>query len=656
VREDRSALPPTGLAHGPTGLTTPSSALQADPEPGFDDLVALAAHLCGTPMAGVSLMSEGVQWFKAHLGFEPITVPVERSFCAHTIAARRVFTVPDAAADPRFADSPLVRVCGMRFYTGAPLLTTSGEAVGALAVFDTVPRTLGAAELGGLGSLAGQAMAQVELRQKVADLDAALHQLERANEAIRQHALCDPLTGLPNRGVFEDQLGRATARLERQPGAVGVVFADVDGFKFVNDTLGHLAGDRLLVQLGQRIAAALRPTDMLARLGGDEFAILVTDLDAPEDVVAVAERVRAAVSAPFTLDGRPVRARLSVGVTTVHSPGVPPETLLRQAEAAMYRAKARGRDRVEVYTAEVGTRTARRLDVESALHEALQREEFRLHYQPIVNLRTGRVTAFEALLRWQRAEHGLVPPDEFIPIAEETGLIIPIGRWVAQHACHQLATWLPVLPAGRTLSVTINLSPREFAQPDVVATLQAAADAASISATQVCVEITESALMDDSDTVVDRLVAIRQAGFQLAIDDFGAGYSSLRYVKLFPIDIIKVDRAFTAGLPDDAGDTAIVGAVMALAASLNLTAVAEGVESPAQLAALRHAGYTRAQGYLFARPLPAEAAIDILHDEPLLPPSHLDLTAEPTGPDDSGATDADAHPPTPGDADRRSRP
>jgi diguanylate cyclase (GGDEF)-like protein len=382
-----------------------------------------------------------------------------------------------------------------------------------------------------------------------------------------------------------------------------VLFVDLDRFKVVNDTLGHSIGDEVLIRVGERLRAAMRPEDTVGRLSGDEFVVVCDEMDAI-GLLQVAERVAAAIEVPLPLYGRETVITASIGIASV-ADGGRAEDVLRDADVAMYRAKERGRARIEVFDEAVRARILERLETEHLLRRALDRNELCLHYQPIVRVNSGALTSFEALVRWNHPERGQVPPDEFIPLAEDSGLIIPIGRWVLREACAQLSAWRAASPTMSAVQVSVNLSAKQFNSPDIVATVAEALALASLPAAALILEITESVLMEEAESTAQTLRALKELGVGLSIDDFGTGYSSLSYLKRFPVDVLKIDRSFVAGLGTDADDDVIVSAVVSLAHALGLSVVAEGVETRCQLHELRRLGCDSAQGYLLGRPGPS---------------------------------------------------
>ena len=422
---------------------------------------------------------------------------------------------------------------------------------------------------------------------------------------LRQQAFTDPLTGLANRALFRDRVDHALARCRRTSQRLAVVFLDLDNFKPINDTRGHSAGDRLLIILGQRLLGHLRPADTAARLGGDEFALLLEDTDVDEST-AIAARIIHVLEAPVLLgDGHEVRVSASLGIAFSDPQTADADELMRHADMAMYAAKSRGRGRYEVFEPSMHAALVQRAAVVEELGRALDRDELRVFYQPIVDLASASGVGVEALVRWQHPDRGLVAPDEFIGLAEETGLIIPLGERVLETACRDLASWDESGgPAPQMLSV--NLSARQLRHPRLADTLTRILHETGFEPSRLCLEMTESVLVDDIGGSVAALLQLKQLGIKLAIDDFGTGYSSLSYLSHFPVDMVKIDRSFVAGLGRDPAADAIIAAVVNLSHALGFAVVAEGVERDEQLVALRALGCDRAQGYLWSPPIPLE--------------------------------------------------
>jgi diguanylate cyclase (GGDEF)-like protein/PAS domain S-box-containing protein len=440
-----------------------------------------------------------------------------------------------------------------------------------------------------------------ELAGANALLQAEIVERRQAEARVHHMAYHDNLTGLPNRALLADRLDRAMLAAQRGERKLAVMFIDLDRFKTINDSLGHLAGDHLLKEVAGRLCRAVRASDTVARLGGDEFVVLVPGVIGADDCSQIAEKVIEALSAPFPFEGRILHISPSIGICMYPEHGQDVATLMRNADAAMYHAKAAGRNTWQFFTERMNEAAARHFELECSLRGALAAGQFELYYQPIVEAGTRRVHALEALLRWRRPGHGLVGPDEFIPILEESGMIIAVGEWVMRSACEQAVAWQRAgLPP---VAVAVNLSGRQFMQRALADSIRRIVEETGIDPALLELEITETTLMQSGGHTLEVLEQINRMGVRLSIDDFGTGYSSLAYLKRFPVHKIKVDRAFVRELEASAEDRAIVAAVMALATSLQLVVVAEGVETEAQLALLCELGCPLAQGYLFARPL-----------------------------------------------------
>jgi diguanylate cyclase len=426
----------------------------------------------------------------------------------------------------------------------------------------------------------------------------------RANEQM----LHEPLTGLAGRAVFLHRTQIALDRLRRSRSTLAMLFLDLDRFKLLNDTLGHGAGDELLVAAAERLKNAVRRSDTVARLGGDEFAVLCEDVTSHEEVTLIVERIREVIGRPIPVGQSEVVTDVSVGIAFTTSPDIKPETLMANADTAMYHAKARRGTGHVVFDESIRIKESDRLATETALRQALALHELRVHYQPIVSTRENRIVGAEALVRWEHPELGFVRPADFIPVADQTGLVLPIGRWVLEEACKEAVLWQNDSDPTSRPYVTVNLSVRQFSDPDLVNALTAILERTGLEPAQLGLEITESALMEEIDSPLETLEALKRVGVRLMLDDFGTGYSSLSYLRSFPIDALKVDRMFVADLDDQTGDAAILEAVVAMADALGIAVVAEGVETKQQLARLTLLGYDFAQGYYFARPRPAAEA------------------------------------------------
>jgi diguanylate cyclase (GGDEF)-like protein/PAS domain S-box-containing protein len=516
------------------------------------------------------------------------------------IAQRAPVIVADIATAAPSVWRDAVAAHDMRACWATPIFASDGQRV--LGVLDVYARQTGE-----------PSTEHQQIASLLTHLAAIAIERKEFEDRLAHHSLHDPLTALPNRTLFLDRLAQAIARCRRTHTQVAVLFFDLDRFKVVNDSLGHDAGDELLVAMARRLETVIRPGDTVARFGGDEFTVLCEDLggdDVRNPAVEIAERLAAAINAPFVLQNNETFLSASIGIALASSGEERPEELLRDADAAMYHAKELGRGRVEVFDDQLRARALARHATETALHQALQRGEFCLFFQPVVSLTEGRCVGAEALVRWQHPTRGLVGPNDFIPLAEETGLVVELGAWVLEEAAGHSARWQ--LENDEPFTVSVNLSARQLAQPDLVERVSAALQRAGAAPQNICLEITESVLMDDAEATIGAIERLRELGVCLSIDDFGTGYSSLGYLKRFPVSIVKVDRSFVDGLGTDAGDTAIVSAVIGLAHALGMRAVAEGVESAEQLAELVTLGCDEAQGYFFAPPQPADDVRELL--------------------------------------------
>ncbi|HEY9749390.1 MAG TPA: bifunctional diguanylate cyclase/phosphodiesterase, partial [Allocoleopsis sp.] len=434
----------------------------------------------------------------------------------------------------------------------------------------------------------------------------------------------DGLTRLPNRSLFLQQLQRDLQHHQTQyergiaqpKTCLAVLFLDLDRFKVVNDSMGHPMGDRLLINTVQRLKSCLRSRDLLARVGGDEFAVLLRSLRDVNEATAIAEQMQQMMAKPFRLNGQPVFTTASIGIALSQAEyNYQAEELLRDAHTALYRAKDLGKACYEVFSTGMHLQVVQRFQLESDLRRGLERQEFQLHYQPIVSLSTGGIAGFEALVRWQHPQEGLVSPADFIPIAEETGLIVPLGQWIFQEACQQLRRWQDQFPFDPPLMISINLSGHQFAQPDLAARIANILQLNGLDGHSVKLEITETVAMKDVESTIGLLLQLRSLNLRLSIDDFGTGYSSLSYLHRFPVDTLKVDRSFVSRMGDTSEDATIVQTITMLGHTLGMDVIAEGVETAAQRAKLQALNCEYAQGYLFSKPLDSEAATILLAAE-----------------------------------------
>lgn len=438
----------------------------------------------------------------------------------------------------------------------------------------------------------------------------------QAEEQLRYGALHDDLTGLPNRTAFMERLRRSLDRARLDETYVfAVLFLDLDRFKIINDSLGHLVGDKLLVDIAERLRVALRPTDLVARLGGDEFVVLIDHLREEQDVAFVANRLQKVLAAPFVLGEREVFTTVSIGITLHTRQAETAEDLLRDADTAMYRAKVNGKARFEVFDPHMREQALRLMQLETDLRHAIQRNEFVLYYQPIMSFATGRLAGFESLIRWNHPTKGFISPGEFIPIAEDNGMINPIGRWVLQESCRQMRAWQEQYPACAALTINVNLSGKQFSQPNLIEIIADTLDRTGLPASLLKLEITETVIMENADSAAAMLNELRALGSKLAIDDFGTGYSSFSHLHRFPIDTLKIDRAFISRLDASPEGETIVRTMLTLAQNLKMSVVAEGIETATQLEQLRTLGCEYGQGYFLHRPMGAADAEKLVAEE-----------------------------------------
>ncbi len=542
------------------------------------------------------MLKAAVGWQKGWLGRQ-ISSTYESSQNRFVLASHLPVIVDDFDSESRFKRSAILRDHAIR--SSADVLISGAR--GAYGILGAYSRATFHFTSGSVTFLQG-----------LANILAIAIDRKTTEERLTYLAQFDPLTELPNRNLFLDRLKQAMEQVHRAPGKVGVVFADLTRFKIVNDTMGHGAGDNLLVQVAQRFRQCLRSGDTVARLGGDEFAFILPNLLKGEDATIVAEKVIAALSQPFELDGQEVYISASLGISIYPGDAADAESLLRNADTAMFQAKEQGPAIYQFYLPQMNERAVARLKIETQLRGALARHEFVLHYQPKASLVSGEITGFEALLRWQHPVDGLVPPLQFISVLEDTGLIVSVGEWVVRTVCNQIKEWHS---QGLVLHpISINLSARQFQQQDLDSIIGKTLEITGIDPHLLEFELTESVLMKEAETAANALQNLKAYGVQISMDDFGTGYSSLAYLKRFPLDVLKIDRTFIRDVTSDPDDATIAVAMIKLAHSLGLKVVAEGVETRAQLDFLRENGCDEMQGYYFSRPLPLEGASRALMD------------------------------------------
>ena len=514
------------------------------------------------------------------------------------LRTRAPVVVADWRREQRFEAPSFLRDLGVRSAATVPIEGRS-DVFGTLSVYATEPNRFGADD--------------VHFLQAISNVLAAAIERARAEEETVHRSLHDALTGLPNRALLLDRIGNAVARARRRHLTPTVFFLDLDNFKLINDSLGHQAGDELLMGVAPRLRAAVRPDDTVARFGGDEFVVLCEDVPSREDAEAIAQRILSSFDEPFTVAGKELVIKPSVGVAIAEGPDQDPAELIRDADAAMYRAKELGRGRYEIFDAELRDRVSGRLKIEASLRGVAERGELRAFYQPLVEL-TGGIVGAEALLRWEHPAWGWLRPGEFIPIAEESDLILPVGEWILREACRQAADWGNGRPGAGPLSLSVNLSARQLSDPELPRLVERVVSDTGVDPARIALEITETALMADGDVPIRRLQELKDLGLQIVLDDFGTGYSSLTYLSRLPIDMLKLDRSFVArlGTEDGQATAAIISAVVGMSQALGLSVVAEGVETAEQVERLADLGCEVAQGFHFARPMAAPAFSELL--------------------------------------------
>jgi diguanylate cyclase (GGDEF)-like protein len=580
-------------------------ALEGGPLPALlDHAMGVVANVLGSELACVLEVEDDERSFclQAGVGFRDglvrnLTVPADwaASQEGFTMLAKEPIVLADVGEERRFGLSDLHREHGV--VSGLTVIVQGrGRPYGVLGAYARSRRVYSAED--------------VSFLQAVANVLANAIDRVRTEEDTRRRGLHDPLTGLPNRTLVLDRIAHALARANRGEASVAVLFLDVDNFKVVNDSLGHRAGDNLLRQLAERLSDAVRPADTVGRFGGDEFVVLCEDVVDEPMALRIAGRLARVFAEPFSLEGDDVHlASASIGVVLRDGAQDDPEELLRDADAAMYRAKERGRSRVELFDSGMRARAIGRLQTEGDLRRALDRDELRVVYQPIVTLGDGAIRGFEALVRWQHPERGLLAPAQFIPVAEESGMIVALGRVVLEEACRQAVRWAA---EHGPVPIHVNLSARQVADPNLVDSVAHVLRTTGVAPSSLVLELTETSLLERSHSPADTLARLKALGISLILDDFGTGYSSLSYLQQFPLSGLKIDRSFVAALGAANGDGAIVDAILRMARALDLEVVAEGLETEQHLETLRGLGCRYGQGYLFSRPVNVATASALL--------------------------------------------
>jgi diguanylate cyclase (GGDEF)-like protein/PAS domain S-box-containing protein len=579
----------------------------ASPTDLMQEAIDSAARLLGVELGAVAELDRQSSTFRVTqgqlgVGVDELVPGGTDSHAGYTVLTGAPVVVSDFEREERFRLSPVLARHGVR--SGITVLVEGRR--GPFAVFglhSTSPREFKPGD--------------VDFVQALANVLGNALDRQLTDDDIRYRALHDPLTGQPNRILFLDRLQHATERLRRHPGSLNAILAlDLDRFKLVNDSLGHKVGDELLAAAAPRLKQAVRSSDTVARFGGDEFGILLEDIGSEQAAIEMAQRIAGVFTRPFVLEGSEHFVTTSIGIALAEG-GELAEDLLRDADAAMHRAKERGRARYELFDEGLRGRAISRLRVENDLRRALERDELTLEYQPLVSLLDHSLISVEALVRWNHPERGRIAPADFIPVAEESGLIEPIGRWVLDRACRQAARWYRQRPDAPPLTMSVNLSAAQVANRSLPETVAAALHSSGLDPSCLALELTESVMVGDIDELHETLMALKAVGVRLVLDDFGTGYSSLSYLSRLPLDALKVDRSFVAGLGTEPRDTAITEAIVAMSRALSLQVVGEGAETAEQVQELSRLGCDLVQGYHFSRPVPAAEITRMLAQGPI---------------------------------------
>lgn len=599
--------------------------LDTAPEETFDQVTRIACDALAVPMALVSLVDEERQWFKSRHGVDIEETPRSSSFCAHAIQLDGMMLVPDATLDPRFARNPLVTgEPHIRFYAGIPLAGPDGHPIGTLCVLDRVARTLTDSQTRVLHDLARLAQELIRLRQVALATTALLYPKDEHGSSALTGELDslltrDPLTGLPNRVYLEERMRQAIPAWQDEDTLATVVLIDVDNFSGINSALTHRAGDRILVELSRRLRAAVGDGDLVVRVGGDSFVALLRGCDAGDDLATRLDRLWQVAQFSLQIGKRQVDVTSGIGFSRFPADGNNVDTLLEAAGRAVRQAKQGGQAGLQPF-ASGASGHGRDYLLEHDLGRAIENGELELHYQPKLDLATERVIGVEALVRWRHPVRGMVGPGEFIPLAEQNGLIVPMSIWIIDRACAELARWRAL--GIESVSMAVNLSSRLFAAVGLVPMIADMLRRYDLPGDLLDLEVTESGSMKDPLLAARLMSQLKLLGATISVDDFGTGYSSLSYLKDFPIDTIKIDRSFVVGMLDSDGTLAILQGMMATARRLGLKIVAEGVETTAQRDLLRREQCDIVQGFLYSRPLPANACLAFLTKNLAVPGAH----------------------------------
>ncbi len=604
---DPPTLAPFALPSDGRAIPTLDGALAA----ALERVTGLASTVLRVPTAFVALLGSDRRCFAGGpavprwLAHDPGTL-FRSGLSGRILMSEQLTALRDARADPSPGVATTARDFGVAGFLGMRLVSADGEATAIFCAVDVEPRDWTAEETRLFREIAISALTEIELQRRTADA-------ERIEQQLRHDALHDRLTGLPNRAFFVERVRIAVERARRNPDeCFGVLFLDLDNFKAINDSFGHVAGDELLLEVSRRLTGCLRSLDMLARLGGDEFALLLENIREPSDAARVAERLQASLQTPITVGEDEAYTSVSLGIAVHSEADDHPQHLLRSADLALYRAKEQGRARFQVFDPRMHEEAVRRLRLETDLRRALERNQFRLHYQPVVSLDTGRIVAVEALLRWEHPERGLVPPGEFIHVAEEAGIISEISRWVLEQACRQCQSWRRDHGDDAPESVWVNLSMRQLAEGGLARQVSEVLQSLRFEAKRLTLEVTENLLVENVDVSLRTLSELHELGVRVFMDDFGSGHSSLGFLDRLAIDGIKIDRTFIGHLGAGDRPLQLVRTIVALVRGLGFIPIAEGVETEEQLRLLRDMGCEFAQGFHFSRAVPPDGIAKLL--------------------------------------------